>query len=131
MKLVRNLGDRYRLLSGFETVNLIDKTLKKANCGKKGLEEWQKRKLTEEFGNGGIRGNLDMPFLAYAWEEEETSGNFGWRLTFPFFFVFYIIECFIFLPLKWVFTGKYYLSQKSWFGRFGVNWYNKIYNRRW
>ena len=130
MKLVRNLGDRYRLLSGFETVNLIDKALKKRTGGK-GLEEWQKRKLTEEFGNGGIRGNLDMPFLAYAWEEEETSGNFGWRLTFPLFLVFYIIECFICLPLKWVFTGKYYLSQKSWFGRFGMNWYNKIYNRRW
>jgi len=130
MKLIRNLGDRYRLLSGFETVNLIDKALKKRTGGN-GLEEWQKRKLIEEFGNGGIRGNLDMPFLAYAWEEEETSGNFGWRLTFPLFLVFYIIECFICLPLKWVFTGKYYLSQKSWFGRFGMNWYNKIYNRKW
>jgi len=130
MKLIRNLGDRYRLLSGFETVNLIDKALKKRTGGN-GLEEWQKRKLIEEFGNGGIRGNLDMPFLAYAWEEEETSGNFGWRLTFPLFLVFYIIECFICLPLKWVFTGKYYLSQKSWFGQFGMNWYNKIYNRRW
>ena len=130
MKLIRNLGDRYHLLSGLETVNLIDKVLKEETGGK-GLEEWQRRKLIEAFGNSGILGNLDMPFIAYAWKEEKVSGNFGWRLTYPFFLIFGIIESFIILPLKWVFTGKYYLSQKSWLGRFGVGWYNKITNRHW
>ena len=130
MKFVRNLGDRYHLLSGLEAVNLIDKSLKDSTGGK-GLEEWQRRKLIESFGNSGIRGNLDMPFIAYAWKEEKVSGSFGWRLTYPFLLIFVIIECFIILPLKWVFTGKYYLSQKSWLGRLGVNWYNKITNRRW
>ena len=130
MELIRNLGDRYHLLNGLETVNLIDKALKERTNGR-GLEEWQRRKLIESFGNSGNCGNLDMPFIAYAWKEEEKSGGFGWRLTYPFFLIFSIIECFIILPLKWVLTGKYSLSQKSWFGRFGVNWYNKIKNRRW
>ena len=130
MKFIRNLGDRYRLLTGFRTVQLIDKALKD-KCSGKGLEEWQKRALVESFGNSGIRGNLDMPFIAYEWEEEKVGGNFGWRLTYPLFLIFSIIECFIILPLKWVFTGKYYLSQESRLGQFGVSWYNKITNRGW
>ena len=48
MKLIRNLGDRYRLLNGYETVNLIDKALKEKTGGR-GLEEWQKRDLKESF----------------------------------------------------------------------------------
>jgi len=128
MKLIRNLGDRYHLLNGLETVNLIDEALKERTGGK-GLEEWQRRKLIESFGNSGNRGNLDMPFIAYAWKEEKKSGGLGWRLTYPFFFIFSIIECFIILPLKWIFTGKYSVSQTNWFGRFGVGWYNKITNR--
>lgn len=130
MKLIRNLGDRYRLLNGYETVNLIDKVLKEKTGGR-GLEEWQKRDLKESFGCRGCHGNLDMPFIAYAWEEEEKSGNFGWRLTYPFFLIFSILVCFFILPLKWVFTGKYYFSQTSCLGRFGVNWRNKITNRHW
>ena len=55
MNFVRNLGDRYHLLSGLETVNLIDKALKERTGGK-GLEEWQRRKLIESFGNSGISG---------------------------------------------------------------------------
>ena len=130
MKLIRNLGDRYRLLNGYETVNLIDKALKEETGGR-GLEEWQKRDLKESFGCRGCRGNLDMPFIAYAWEEEKKSGGLGWIRTYLFFFIFSIIECFIILPLKWVFTGKYSVSQTNWFGRFGVSWYNKITNRHW
>ena len=130
MKLIRNLGDRYRLLNGYETVNLIDKALKEETGGR-GLEEWQKRDLKESFGCRGCRGNLDMPFIADAWEEEKKSGGLGWRLPYPFFIIFSIIECFIILPLKWVFTGKYSVSQTNWFGRFGVSWYNKITNRHW
>ena len=113
-----------------QIIYLLLITLKEKTCGR-GLEEWQKRDLKESFGCRGCRGNLDMPFIAYAWEEEKKSGSLGWRLTYPFFFIFSIIECFIILPLKWVFTGKYSVSQTNWFGRFGVSWYNKITNRHW
>lgn len=130
MKIIRNLGDRYRLLDGREAVALIDKALKECSYGN-GLEEWQKKNLISSFGNRGIRGNLGMPFLAYAWEEEKVSGTFVWRLTYPFFLIYGIFMHLTILPIKWVFTGKHYLSETSRLGRFNVNWYNKITNRHW
>lgn len=128
MKIVRKLGDRYKLLSGYETVNLIEKAIESRGGS---LTPHQKHQLREAFGNSGIRGNLDMPFLAYAWEEEDVSGTFLWRLTYPLFLVYSVVLLCVVLPIKWLVTGKYYLPQTSWIARFDVAWYNKITNRRW
>jgi len=128
MNIVRNLGDRYKVLSGLQTAILIEETLEKEGCP---LSDHQKRRLRDSFGNSGNRGNLDMPFIAYAWEEEKPSGNIGWRISAPFMYLYAIIMSFIIQPIKWVLTGKYYWGQKSPISRFGVNWYNKVTNRRW
>lgn len=128
MNIVRKLGDRYKLLSGYETVNLIEKAIESQGGN---LTPHQKRQLQEAFGNSGIRGNLDMPFLAYAWEEEDVNGTFPWRLTYPLFIVYSVVLLFVVLPVKWLVTGKYHLPQTSWIARFGVAWYNKITNRCW
>lgn len=127
-KLVRNLGDRYKILSGYEIVNLIDKALKETG---EGLTPSQRRRLRESFGNSGILGNLDAPFIAYSWEEEKKDGPFIWRLTFPIFFIYSMILFFIVLPIKWLITGKYYLGQTSALGNFNMAWYNKIKDRHW
>ncbi len=125
---VENLGDRYKLLSGWQTVELIDKCLKERTVG---LSTEQRRVLIDSFGDSGIRGNLNMPFIAYAWDEEEPTGKSWWRLTIPFFLVWVFVVFFFLQPFKWVITGKYYVSQDSKIGKFNIAWYNKIFDRRW
>jgi hypothetical protein len=125
---VEKLGDRYKVLPGWKTVDLIDKALKKHS---KGLTAQQRMDLRSEFGDNGTCGNLKMPFIAYAWEEEEPTGKNAWRLTAPFFFVYALICIGIISPIKWLITGKYYFSQKSKINIFNIWWYNKIFDRRW
>ena len=125
---VEKLGDRYKLLSGWETVGLIDKALKVHGIG---LTAQQRKDLINEFGDSGLRGNLDIPFIAYSWEEEEPTGKNVWRLTAPFFFFYALICIGIISPIKWLITGKYYFSQKSKINIFNIGWYNKIFDRRW
>ena len=125
---VEKLGDRYKVLSGWKTVDLIDKALKKHGTG---LTMQQRKDLIDEFGDSGIHGNLGMPFIAYAWEEEKPTGKNAWRLTAPFFFVYALICIGIISPIKWLITGKYYFSQKSKINIFNIGWYNKIFDRRW
>jgi hypothetical protein len=125
---VEKLGDRYKVLSGWKTVDLIDKALKKHSNG---LTTQQRRDLINEFGDSGLCGNLEMPFIAYAWEEEKPTGKNVWRLTAPFFFVYALIVIGIVSPIKWLITGKYYFSQKSKINIFNIGWYNKIFDRRW
>ena len=125
---VEKLGDRYKLLSGWQTVELIDKCLKERTVG---LSTEQRRVLIDSFGDAGIRGNLNMPFIAYAWDEEKPTGKGWWRLTIPLFFPYALIITFIVMPIKWVITGKRSFSQKSKINKFNIAWYNKIFDRRW
>lgn len=126
--LVEKLGDRYKVLSGWKTVDLIDKALKEHGTG---LTIQQRKDLLNEFDDSGIHGNLGMPFIAYDWEEEEPKGKNVWRLTAPFFFVYALVIIGIVLPIKWLITGKYHFSQKSKINIFNIGWYNKIFDRRW
>ncbi|MBP5723284.1 MAG: hypothetical protein J6X18_06900 [Bacteroidales bacterium] len=127
---VRNiLGDKYQVLSGWKTVNLINDCLKQKNCW---LTTEQERVLKDSFGDCGIHGNLEMPFLAFAWEEEKTQGkNMWWRLTTPFLLVWiYLILVPIVLPIKWLLTGKYYFERETKLGILTQNWYNKTIGRK-
>ena len=130
-KFVRNiLGDNYQLLSGWKTVNLINERLKQKTIG---LTIEQERVLKDSFGDTGICGNLDMPFLAYSWEEKKPQGkNVWWRLTIPFLFlwVFFLLTPIV-LPIKWLLTGNYALNGDSKIGVLTENWYNKVFSRKW
>lgn len=129
MKIVRNLGDRYKLLDGYTTVELIHKALKDVDG--KGLSYKQMRDLREAFGDKGSRGNLGMPFIAYSWNERGNSTKPMWRLTLPFFAVYILLLFVIVLPVKWIVTGKVYFSENNWFTRFNTNWYNRIFDKKW
>lgn len=129
MKIVRNLGDRYKLLDGYTTVELIHKALKDVDG--KGLSYKQMRDLREAFGDKGSRGNLGMPFIAYSWNEMGNSTKPMWRLTLPFFAVYILLLFVIVLPVKWIVTGKVYFSENNWFTRFNTNWYNRIFDKKW
>lgn len=129
MKIVRNLGDRYKLLDGYTTVELIHKALKDVDG--KGLSNEQMRDLREAFGDTGSRGNLGMPFIAYSWHDRRNSANPLWRLTLPFFAVYLLLLIVVVLPVKWIVTGKAYFSGNNWLTRFNTNWYNRIFDRKW
>ena len=89
------------------------------------------KRLKDEFGDSGMLGNLDMPFLAYSWKEEKKSGSFGWRLTMPVFFILVLLMYILVLPIKWILTGYFGFKQEEKLGQFFVKWYQKIYNERW
>lgn len=130
-KFVRSiLGDNYQLLSGWKAVNLINEYLKQKTVG---LTAEQERVLKESFGDSGICGNLDMPFLAYAWDEKPPQGkNVLWRLTIPFLFLWvFVVLTLLFLPFKWLLTGKYRLEGDSKIGIMTENWYNKVFKSKW
>ena len=127
-KFMKHLGDRYKVLSGWETARIIEKTMKDGGAP---LTDQQGRVLREEFGDSGILGNLDMPFLAYSWKEEKKSGSFGWRLTMPVFFLLVLLFYILVLPIKWILTGYFGFKQEEKLGQFFVKWYQKIYNERW
>ena len=127
-KFMKHLGDRYKVLSGRETAGIIEKTM---NDGGAPLTDQQGRVLREKFGNSGILGNLDMPFIAYSWKDEKKSGSFGWRLTIPFFYILVLLFYIFVLPIKWILTGYFGFKQNEKLGQFFVKWYQKIYNERW
>jgi hypothetical protein len=126
-KFMKHLGDRYEVLSGWKTANLIIETMKE----RAPLTSEQERVLKDEFGDSGMLGNLDMPFLAYSWKEEKKSGSFGWRLTMPVFFILVLLMYIFVLPIKWILTGYFGFKQEEKLGQFFVKWYQKIYNERW
>ena len=130
MKIVRNLGDRYKLLNGYRTVDLIHKALKEIDG--KGLSDEQQRDLRQAFGDIGSRGNLNMPFIAYSWHERKGTRNPIWRLTFPLLALYVVFLILFVLPVKWLLTGKFYFSgNDNWFTRFNMAWYNKVFDRKW
>lgn len=131
MRIVKNLGDRYTLLCGYQAVDLIRKAMEERH-GRKCVSDDVWVKMRDTFGNSGNLGNLDMPFLAYEWKEEKKSGkNMWWRLSTPFLLIWIALFSFILCPLKWVATGKYSFSQTNPLQTFSVDWYNKIFDHRW
>lgn len=127
-KFVEKLGDQYEIMSGLEVANEIDKIFKNTNYP---LSSNQYKALLFALGNSGMRGNLDMPFIAYKWEEKKNQTKWQWRLTAPFFGIWWIIFVFVVLPLKWIFTGNLNFKQNSKLINFNSRWYNKVVGRKW
>lgn len=127
-KFVEKLGDQYEIMAGYDVANEIDKILKSTNYP---LSPDQYRVLHFVLGNGGICGNLDMPFIAYKWKEKENQTDWKWRLTVPFFGVWWLIFVCIILPFKWLFTGNTNFKQNSKLINFNTHWYNKVTGRKW
>ena len=41
------------------------------------------------------------------------KASFWWRVTIPVFFTTWMLLAFIVLPIRWIFTGKYYMDEKD------------------
>jgi hypothetical protein len=127
-KFVEKLGDQYELLSGYETATEVKNILKESNLP---LSKEQFMALYNAFGDSGMCGNLDMPFIAYKWKEKENQTKWQWRLTVPFFGIWWVIFVFVILPFKWLFTGNLNFKQNSKLINFNTHWYNKVVGRKW
>lgn len=113
--------NRYKVLSGYETVNVISDLLKDFQP----LTNEQKRYLMEVFGNTGVNGNLNMPFQFYSWEHEKKKGSsILWRLTLPLLFVVTLV-CII---IKFIFYGKTSFNQNGKCGLILNKWNEKIFD---
>lgn len=121
--------NRYKVCSGYEAVNYIEKCLKHG-CST-ALSSDQRRVLREQFGDSGIRGNLGMDVQFYVWQDEGVEGcNAWWRLTWPFFFIVLLLFHLTVYPIHWVCTGKYSLGKDSWLLSILYKWEDKIYKWR-
>ena len=69
-KFVEKLGDQYELLSGYKTATEVKNILKESNLP---LSKEQYAALRNAFGDSGMCGNLDMPFIAYKWKENKNK----------------------------------------------------------
>ena len=127
-KFVEKLGDQYELLSGYETAIEVKNILNESNLP---LSKEQYTALCNAFGDSGMRGNLDMPFIAYKWKEKENQTEWQWRLTVPFLGIWWIIFVFVIIPFKRLFTGNLNFKQNSRLIDFNTHWYNKVVGRKW
>ena len=127
-KYVEKLGDQYEIMSGHAVANEINKIFKMSNCP---LSSEQYRALHSALGSNIICGNSDMSFIVYTWKEKENQTKWYWRLSAPFFGIWWLIFVLIILPAKWLFTGNINFKQNSKLINFNMHWYNKVVGRKW
>ena len=127
-KFVEKLGDQYEIMSGHAVTNEINKIFKMSNCP---LSSEQYRALHSALGSNSICGNSDMSFIVYTWKEKDNQTKWYWRLSAPFFGIWWLIFALIILPAKWLFTGNINFKQNSKLINFNMHWYNKVVGRKW
>lgn len=81
-----------------------------------GLTEYQKEKLS------GIDW---VPFTVIRYEKPEPVKPL-WRLTILFYWLFLLAVLALVIPVKWLFTGKSYFSEKNWTYRVYAFWTKKL-----
>lgn len=127
-KFVEKLGDQYEIMSGQMVANEINKIFKMTDYP---LSSEQYRILHSTLSNSGMICGLDTPFIAYKWQEKKNQTKWYWRLSVPFFGIWWLIFVLIILPVKWFFTGNINFKQNSKLINFNMHWYNKVVGRKW
>ena len=74
-----------------------------------------------------IQRVLDRKGIELIKDTETTSqASFLMRTTIIWFFLFALFLTFIVLPIKWILTGKYYISSKTKLYKFLKSWERKL-----
>ena len=119
--LARVLGSNYKTLSGYDIIKYIDKELKSRGTE---LGLFQKEVLRDAWA--GEYGCL--PFEAFEWKAPEGKKiNILWRLSIIPLGI-WIVLLFLFIPVKWVFTGKSHYGGGK-IGKFTAGWIDKVCGR--
>lgn len=85
-------------------------------------------KQKEALGRGLGDGYTSMPFQAYEWQREKKEGkNTFWRLSIVVLIPVAIVIL-LFLPMHWLFTGRwYYDAQSNFFTKSFTKWYQNVF----
>ena len=125
--LAKVLGSNFKELGGYDIIDFIDKELKRRGDE---LTEHQKYALKESWA--GLYGR--PPFDAFVWKtskDEDNSPSPLWRLSAIPLGV-WLLLLYIFIPIKWLITGKPYYSSKRnkegklTIGSFTASWIDKV-----
>lgn len=99
---------RYRELSNYEIIELLDKRLH--------LTDSQRRVLI----------NMDwIPFHIVRYEEPEPV-RLVWRFSIVLYWIFLLFVILIVFPLYWLFTGKKHIPEGSRINRVYVYWTKRL-----
>lgn len=120
---IKPLGDRWQIISASDVIKYINETLEEHYVP---LTKEQKYFLREDWYHCN-----NMPFFAYDWaHEKEVKNNILWRLS-VVFFIPWVVLMLLFIPFKWVFTGKsfYHIDpKKKTISSITIKWYQKCFN---
>lgn len=98
------------------------------------LDELYPHQLKKELSNLGVEltdeqyrilSNRGRTFL-YASREKRIKGNVLYRISYPLFFIWNIFVTLVIQPIKWLFTGDFYLNTDNPIYKFTVKWGRKI-----
>lgn len=115
--LAKVLGSNYKTLNGNDVIDYIDKALKTRGTE---LNPYQKEVLLGVWA--GEYGRL--PFEAFERKSQKENASFMWRLS-AVPLGLWLTMLFIFIPVKWVITGKPYYSGGK-ISQFTASWIDKV-----
>ena len=107
----------YRLCRGYDVSIALEKFFEKNNCP---LDKEQRRIL-----NSYWEASSNKSYLYRYVDKQINFKNIGWRLTLPLGFIVELLITYIYIPIRWLFTGKKYIDGKL--DKFLQGWYNKIF----
>lgn len=99
----------YKRVSPYEVAAAIKKRME--------LTVYQQEKLADVIES--------LPFVIICFDRDEKKPVPWYRLTLPFYFIAATLLV-IYMPVKWIFTGKGYYERYSPFMEFMSTWYKKI-----
>lgn len=89
----------------------------KAICDRMELTDYQKQKLPDVLD--------DIPFEIMKRRKRKES-TFVWRITGPLFLLWCLVIIVLYFPVKWMFTGNRYMSEREWVYRVHKKWANRL-----
>lgn len=107
----------YRLCRGYDVPIVLEKFFQKNDCP---LNKEQRRILDDYWEC--VPNKLDLYRNV---DRKNNFKNIGYRLTLPLAFIFELLITFIYIPIRWLFTGKKYINGKL--DKFLQGWYDKIF----
>lgn len=107
----------YRVCRGYDVSIALEKFFEKNDCP---LNKEQRRILDSYWESA--YNKLDLYKNV---DKQINFKNIAYRLTLPLEFIFELLIAFIYIPIRWLFTGKKYIDGKL--DKYLQGWHDKIF----